>query len=311
MSNPNAASNSSSNANWRKPSAAHLQKYNLRQLPDDFEPTEEEQQLLDMYEVIRNHERVAARLKEEAARAKLAAKDAEYNQKMAPKKNKRNRSQKPKKQNIDEDGKEDDEESYDEDMEDVDDDDDGDDNVEEALHDRREAKLAALREEVEEAKQAIAPVDQVDALRDQLLAVTEAVDDEPMLKRKRKDTEVAPSSLIANLTGAVTPPHDFSEKLELANRGKVLFPIAGTDEFRWTPPEGVFSPNERAFTAELNDFDITRAQTASGNNTIAIKVRFFVSLKGGTFRARFPFKSTHYTSFHLFRYRHFNLLCFT
>ena len=235
---------------------------------------------MDMYEVIRNHERVAARLKEETARAKLAASDKEFQQKLAPKTNKRKRKPKAKAKQS-EDAKETDGDLYDEDdSEDMDDgdDDDDDDDAEETLHDRREAKLAELRVEVEEAKHAIAPVDQLDAdaLREQHLADTILEDDGPKLIRKSRDVEAAASSLIANLTSAVTPPHDFSEKLELANRGKVLFPVAGTtDEFRWAPPEGVFSPNDGAFTVDLNDFDVARAQTGAGNNTIAIKVRAF------------------------------------
>lgn len=279
--NPNANAPTSSSNNWRSPSAAHLQKYNLRALPEDFEPTDEEQQLLDMYEVIRNHERVAARMKEETARAKLAASDKEFQQKLAPKPNKRKRKSNAKaKAKLSEDANEDDDDDDDEDdSEDMDDgDDDDDDDAEETLHDRREAKLAELRVEVEAAKHAIAPVDQLDAdaLREQHLADTTLVDDVPRLMRKTKDVEAAASSLIASLTSAVTPPHDFSEKLELSNRGKVLFPVAGTEEFRWTPPEGVFAPNDGAFTVDLNDFDVARAQTGAGNNTVAIKVRAFL-----------------------------------
>ena len=245
MNNPNGPSSSSNN--WRNPSASHKLKYNLQTLPEDFEPTVEEQQLLDMYEVIRNHERVAARLKEEAARAKLAAKDAEFQQKLAPKKNKRNR--KPKAKLTSDDNNDDDDLDDDDDSEDLEDDDDDEDD-EDTLHDRREAKLAELRVQVEEAKQnamAAAPEAVDDLLREQLLGVTEtSVDDiGPMLKRKRKDlveqSTAASSSLIANLTAAVTPPHDFSAKLELtATRGKVLFPVAGAlDQFKWTPREGV------------------------------------------------------------------------
>jgi len=83
------------------------------------------------------------------------------------------------------------------------------------------------------------------------------------------------------MTHAATPPHDFSEKLELtAVKGKVLFPSSNTadqsgrvttNEFQWSPPEGVFSPNDGAFEVELPDFDVTRAETGQGNNTVAIK----------------------------------------
>jgi hypothetical protein len=288
MSNLNNGSLSSSNVNnWKKPSLAHQQKYNVRSLSENFAPTTEEQQLLDMYEVIRSHERVAARLKEEAARAKLLARNAEYQkQKLAGSaietshrsSNKRNRKRKNVAENSDSSENDDD----DEDLDDVSDDDDEADDVEKkTLHDRREEKLAELREQVEATKNAMnASTNQVDALREKHLTVTETLDDAPMLKKKQKDiasygdgnNSAGPSSLIANLTGTVTPTHDFSEKLELTNCGTVLFPIAGSGEFRWTPPEGVYAPNDGAFKVDLNDFDIARAQNGSGNNTVAVKV---------------------------------------
>ena len=96
-----------SNNSWRSPSAQQMQKYDLTQLPDNFEPTEEEQSLLDMYDVIRSYERQAARLKEEAARKKLEAADAEFQQqRQAPKRKKRKRV---KESFIDEAGVSDDE----------------------------------------------------------------------------------------------------------------------------------------------------------------------------------------------------------
>jgi hypothetical protein len=254
-------------------------KYNLRALPHDFEPTEEESQLLSMYEVIQQHERVAARLKEEAARAKLAARDAEFQQQKlgqtSTTASKRNRPQKKtKRRDEDDDDLEDKDILYsDDDQSDIEDEE-----AEKTLRDSREAKLAKLREEVEEAKRSIAPLGQqeVDALIQQHLTTSDNVDSGPVILKKRKDFEtdttgVAPSSLIANLTGSTTPPHDFSQKLDLATRGKILFP-SDTTTFKWMPPEGMLTPNDGSFQVDLPDFDVARAQTGMGNNTVAIKV---------------------------------------
>ena len=38
-------------SSWKNPSAENRAKYNLVALPDDFEPTEEEEALLGMYKV--------------------------------------------------------------------------------------------------------------------------------------------------------------------------------------------------------------------------------------------------------------------
>jgi hypothetical protein len=77
-------------------------------------------------------------------------------------------------------------------------------------------------------------------------------------------------SLIENMK-VDTPPHEFSEKLELKPwKGKTLFPSVA-DEIQWTPPEGVADPNKGAFLVELEDFDISRAQNGSGNNTLVVK----------------------------------------
>jgi hypothetical protein len=67
-----------SSSSWRNPPAALQLKYNLTTLPDNFEPTAEEQELLEMYETIKQYEKEGARLKEEAARAKLKAAAAKY-----------------------------------------------------------------------------------------------------------------------------------------------------------------------------------------------------------------------------------------
>jgi len=257
--------------NWRNPSAAHMQKHSLNPLPDNFEPTVEEQQLLDLYEVVRTQERHAARLKEESARAKLEAAEAEFQQSRgapagAKKKNKRKRDKKPK---LEAQVAYSDEESSDEssDLESEEEE------KEETLHDRREAKLAEMRERNEEKQLLLEGDGKDEALREQLLAETAvAVDDGVTLKRKQRDeTENPATSLISNITAAATPPHDFSDKLQLTRvKGTILFPT-NTDEFKWQPPEGVFAPNDGAFTVELPGFDVARAEAGQGNNTVAIK----------------------------------------
>jgi hypothetical protein len=258
-------------SNWKSPSAAHMQKHGLVPLPPEFEPTTEEQLLLDMYETVKTYERQAARLKEEAARKKLAARDAEFQQKLAPNKNKKRRRKKTAAEAAAATG--DDSESdlgSDEDLSnDENDEDNEDEDDPNTLHERREAKLAALREEVEEAKQP--KESEADALRAQFLATSaeDAIDNVgPSLKRKKMEAK-EPKSLIANLSAGATPPHEFSEKLEI-KRGKVLYPIT-PDQGRWTPPEGVMTPNDGAFEVEMEDFDMAKAQDGSGNNTLAIK----------------------------------------
>ena len=246
-----------------------MQRYGLVPLPDDFELTREEQELLDKYNEKQQLERRAVRIKEEEARAKLAARDAEFQQKTAPA---RKRKKKKRKKDLTDLPEEADADSGGEELDDDDDDDDDDDMAsedEEDLRKRTEAKLAALREEVAEAKQS--QENEEDAKRAELLE-TKEVDGGIALKRKNVSAaEPSATSLIANLTAGATPPHDFSKKLGLtAGRGKVLFPMS-TDEVKWTPPTGVFSPNDGAFVATLSDFNVEKAQNGQGNNTLAIK----------------------------------------
>jgi len=279
---------------WKNPSAAHMQKYGLSPLPEDgtFVPTDEERALLDLYESVRGLERQAARLKEEAARAKLAAADAAFQERNAPvvgRKQKRRKKKKTKAAAAAAAADDDDDEE--EDLEDEgsegsveEDEEEGVDDAaaSQSVRERREAKLAALREELEEAKkrQREGEESREDALRRELLqeaAESEDLLEGPSLKRKRKfeSSEGPPpaSSLIANLTGGATPPHDFSKDLGLTPiKGKVLFPSStAPDESKWTPPEGASGPNDGAFTAELDGFDVSRAQYGQGNNTVAIK----------------------------------------
>jgi hypothetical protein len=183
-----------------------------------------------------------------------------------------------------EDGGGEDDDDNDEDDDEIMDSEDEDE--QETIHEIRQAKLSQLREEVEEAKRDAVPLAQKegDALREQHLTTAHAdVDDAPLIKRKKKEEDVdvtgaAPhaSSLISNLLGVVPPPHEFSARHELtAARGTILLPIDSAVSFKWTPPEGVDSPNEGAFQVDLSDFDVSCAQIGQGNNTVAEKVTCF------------------------------------
>ena len=266
-----------------------------------------------MYEVLRSYERTAARIKDEAARAKLLARDAEFQQSQQQQQNlnkpsatsternagnqrKTNKRQRKVKKSTKNDSVEDYNSDEVDDDDDSDaamsDDDDEDDDVDEqqTKHKLREAKLAALRVEVDEAKKTMTATADDITLREQHLAIaSESLDDGPMLKKKqRKDISISanrdnqtqqPSSLLtANMAGTVTPPHDFSPTLQLSHaRGRTIFPVMNVHEaFVWNPPTDVSnfnSPNDGALELELNDFDIQLAQNGTGNNTIAIKVR--------------------------------------
>jgi hypothetical protein len=196
-------------------------------LPESFSPTKEEEDLLAAYETMRACEKEAARIKEQAAKAKLAAADAKYRQSMevskdenaTPLKKKKARKKKnnvyTEEQLLSQRGGE--HQSDDTSNEEESDEDDNEDP--QSLHERREAKLAEMRTNLEEAKQneESEAVAAEEALRAQLLATTEneAVDTGPSLKRKRQEPPTEKSSLIANLANQATPPRDFSQKLGL------------------------------------------------------------------------------------------------
>jgi hypothetical protein len=253
-------------SSWRSPSAATQKKYNLAPLPEDFEPTEEEQGLLTMYETITKFEKQAARLKEQKIREKLEAKDVEFKQAQASKRKNRRKRQPKEREAAQDEG---DESSVDassggssEDEEDN-----------QALVRRRAAKLDALRDEVEEKQQAMAAQENKEEdMREQLLAKNEDLDQGPSLKRKKlQSADDQKKSLLTNMMATQTPPHDFSKKLGLKpHKGKNVFPST-PDQPWWTPPDGASHPNDGAFLVELEDFDISKASNGHGNNTIAIK----------------------------------------
>jgi hypothetical protein len=261
------ASNNSPSSSWKVPSAANQAKYNVAPLPDNFEPTEEEKGLLSMYETIKTYERQVARLNQQKAREKMAAREEVFKQSLAQKK-KRGRRKKKAQQAQGAEDDDDGDESPVEDDSDVDSDEDED----QTLVERRAAKLESLRDEVEEAKQAMVEDEtKEENLREQMMATNQDVDLGPALKRKKLQEPEAGKTLLTSLMKMKTPPHDFSEKLGLKPwKGKVLFP-SSPDETMWTPPQSASNPNDGAFLVELENFDISKASTGAGNNTLAIK----------------------------------------
>lgn len=254
-------------SNWRSPSVDHLKSHQLKDI-SALKRTEQEEFLeTEGYDRAEDYRRFAADLKNKAARAKLAAKDAEFKSNI-PKKNKRKRAKKASSTSGEGGDHEEDEESVvSESSEELGDDD---------RRERNQAEIERLRKEVEAAKQEAADTKKQDedALRAQHLGENEETaggDGGPMIKKKRRNdyNTDEPSSLIANLTAVATPPHDFSKKLGLSvTKGEVLFPTAGGD-LEWQPPESTSHPNVGAFQVDLNGFD--KHNTEASNNTVAIK----------------------------------------
>jgi hypothetical protein len=283
---------------WRStPKAAeHAAKYHFNILPGDFEFTEEDKNLVTMYDTVRLFEREATRLKEKKARERIysnqpseGAQDDEEKHgdeqvKLPPKadaetaeKRKLGRVKKKKRKSAD--PMHDSDEEGDSDMDSVVG--DGSD-VEDgspappSLDERRAAKLDKLREEVQAKKIAMEEEEKTEEqLRKELLATNEddGIDDgRLLLKRKRpQSTQEEGKSLLSNMVHVQTPPHEFSEKLGLKGwKGKELFPVT-SDERTWTPPDDPSNPNDGAFVAAMENFDINLAQNGEGPNTLALK----------------------------------------
>lgn len=201
----------SSSSSWRTPSVENAQKYNLVELEESFIPTNEEKSLLNTYDQLRQYERDASRLKEQAAKDKLAAADAKYQQSLVAeqqqqeevvveRKKKARTTKRPKSAtHNDDDERMQDESSSEEE--------------EQSLTERREAKLAEMRNKLNQAKQTN---NAQEVLREQLLQEQEAsTESGPLLKRKKMEQPTDKSALLANLDNQATPPHEFSKKLEL------------------------------------------------------------------------------------------------
>jgi hypothetical protein len=249
--------------------------------------TDEEKELLSMYDAIKQYERVAHRLQQDAARAKLAARAAAFDAEKvssSPKKKKQKRNVMTDTNNIrvhsDNSAFEDGE------PEEPDSEDSENDGKAESMHQRREAKIAELRDQVEQTKKLQDQKSQEEEeLREKLLETADDLflDNAPTLKRKKRNEDAAadanqPSSLIASITAASTPPHDFSKSLGLtATTGTIVFPktVTTTAELPqppWSPPAGVYSPNDGAFVVTLPNFDVNTTVNGRGNNTVAIKL---------------------------------------
>lgn len=271
--NPASAAAGGSASSWRNPSVANMLRYGLNNLPEDFEPTPQEQVLLDMYENVRQYERQAKRLKEETARRKIEASQAAFEQKQAPKKKRKRRRPEVADAGGEAEGAEPPEDEESDAAEDEEMSEEEEEMDEQEKFERREAKIEKLRKEVEERqmKQSqeeynpMAPVENEDD--DDLAGVS--------LTRKNKAAVAPSASLISNLKAAATPPHDFSSSFELT-RGEVLFPTEDIrrDEF-WTPPDEkrISHPSEGALQLYLENFDLQMAENGTGPNTIAVKFK--------------------------------------
>lgn len=262
---------------FKNPSEADMEKHSLLPLPEDFEPTQEERLLLEMYETVRNYEKQAIRLKEEAARAKLAALDEEFQQRMNPHsiKRKRNANAAATTGGAPKDSTTDPKQSSPEKMSRKSGEVNDETNYETVLDEERARVSKRSREQSEEEMDPLkAQKQREDDLRNEHLAMKEmdVPTDLPVLKRKKRSQEEEPTSLIASMTANYTPPHEFSERLELTN-GETLLPTSRDSTGFWEPPAAGLAvhPNEGAFTATLADFDLEQAQYGNGNNTLAIK----------------------------------------
>jgi len=91
------------------------------------------------------------------------------------------------------------------------------------------------------------------------------------------------TSLIANMSAGVTPPHDFSKDLKMSKTsldGSILFPnhtvFSSSDEKMWIPPSNPINFMDGCLELELPNFDPTGSSSSGGgnnnnNNTLAIK----------------------------------------
>lgn len=287
----NFGNSNASGSSFRNPPVAIREKYNLAVLPDDFEPTKQENDLLGMYETIRLYEKEAARIKEESARAKLEAAAAKYEQQQQRQQREQEEAQqeedgkqptmakarkkkaKRQSQGEDADGMDMGDDNSEDDMEDEKDDVEEDGyRQEERLYQKREAKLQKLRDEVAKYNK---EDDKEEEMRQAMLGSNESsLLDGPRLTKKRKavdeDDDGKEASLIDNLTHMSTPPHEFSKKLELKPwEGTTLYPQE-TGMGPWTPPPSAMNPNDEALEFKLDKFDMSQTRV-KGYNTIAIK----------------------------------------
>eukprot|EP00536_Pseudo-nitzschia_multiseries_P005314 jgi/Psemu1/318621/estExt_fgenesh1_pm.C_990005 len=283
----------------------HATKFHLTapsEMPKEFEYTDQERSLLQMYDTVKIFEREVLRLKEKKARehiyAAAAAVEAKAREQdddddensvdananpasvaLAAAVKKKKKAKKPKKKEavaVERDGDDAMMSSSDEDADDLSD------------VDAAEEELNALRDEVEEKKlakeQELVAKQKEEQMRKELLqkADDNDMDYQPLVKRKKLDDNessiLSPTrvgegpSLLSKMMTTKTPPHEFSEKLDIKPwKGKVLLPIS-PDEPSWSPPDyKPRDPNDGAFMVELEDFDISKANNGEGPNTLALK----------------------------------------
>jgi len=323
-----STTSTSSTSTWRDNSSKqkvedHATKYNLHStMPDDFVYTNEERGLLQMYDTVKTFEREVIRLRERKAREHIYAatatptagetKKAGDNSDNGPAAAVAGTKRRKKKRSVHA------ADATAVGMNDIDammsssSDDDDDDDEYDSDNNTAEYKLNKLRDEIKEKK--LAKLQEFDAreieerMRNELLAKNDdgmdGMSSQPLLKRKKlgvdADGTTGGPSLLSTMMTAKTPPHEFSDKLELKPwKGKVLFPVSSPDDSdsddeqdrKWVPaPNGYRpkNPNDGAFLVPLEDFDITKIDNNEGPNTLAIKFQAPIDSKRFSFNIAGP-----------------------
>lgn len=270
-------------------------------IPADFEPTPEEKSLLAIYATVRLYEKERDKIKEEAAKAKLRAKNElfrrrepekglsdaeedysdkeddnseEHNTVMPAKKKKRSRSSSANAGNFGgaTDTAEGDLVGQDSEDEDYDDSDDDIDHAEKKARRRKEKlkemklQLSKEREEEDERVKHLTDGGAVDAIM---------MENDLVLKKKKKNMSFgAGPSLLDSIENQATPPHEFSKSLGMPKasiHGKQIFPSPTSSGESWSPPPTATNPLDGDLCVDLSGFDLSQVQSGNGNNTIAIK----------------------------------------
>ena len=217
---------------------------NFPNLPPNFEPTPEEESLLDLYATVKSYERRAAKLREQAAKAKLAAADEKYhrdqeknNGDVAAKSEGKKKSRKNKKPKAEKntfhggDSPQSGHESSEEGSDAGGDSDASGSDIEGTLAERREAKLAEMRDSIEAKRRTTedeaAEAEELERQRHLTDAADLDEDIGPLIKKRKAHSFDKPAqSLITNIGGQMTPPHDFSKKLGMSRlSGRFLKPM--------------------------------------------------------------------------------------
>jgi len=282
-----------------------IQSTSSSALPADFDPTPEEKSLLAIYATVRLYEKERDKIKEEAAKAKLRAKnelfrrrdnekglsDADednYDQEngsndeniSAPtaKRRKRSKTSSAKEGNgVSADSNPAESAFLKQDYPETGEyDDESDPEMDEAKlrARRRKEKIDEMREKL--SKEREKEDERVKHLQDGGAVDAFMMEDDLVLKKKKKNLSLGVGpSLLDSIENQSTPPHDFSKSLAMPKasiHGKQIFPssttVSGDD---WSPPQTATNPSDGDLCLELKDFDLSQAQSGNGNNTIAIK----------------------------------------